>query len=122
MTNKYEREIALNIKKSYETTTPEKTKLNELKELDHKVKTPARVFAYIFGAIGALILGTGMCLAMKIIGDLMVLGIIIGLVGIAMVSICYPLYVKILESRKAKYKDEIISKSNELLNDNEKKQ
>ena len=122
MTNKYEREIALNIKKSYETTTPEKTKLNELKELDHKVKTPARVFAYIFGAIGALILGTGMCLAMKIIGDLMVLGIIIGLVGIAMVSICYPLYVKILESRKAKYKDEIISKSNELLNDNENKQ
>lgn len=120
MTNKYERQIVENIKKSYEVEPESKTKLAELKELDHKVKSPARIFAYVFGTLGALILGLGMCLAMKIIGNLMVLGIVIGIVGIVMVSICYPLYTKILDSRKAKYKDAIIAKSNELLNDNSK--
>lgn len=120
MTNKYEKQIIENIKKSYESETPAKTKLAELKELDKKVKTPVRVFAYVFGIIGALVLGTGMCLAMKVIGDLMILGIIIGIVGIAMVSVCYPIYQRLLDSRKAKYKDAIIAKSNELLNDSEK--
>ncbi len=120
MANKYERQIAENIKKSYETKTETQSKLQELKELDKKVKTPARVFAYIFGTIGSLVLGLGMCLAMKIIGNLMVLGIIIGLLGIAMVSTCYPIYQRVLASRKSRYKDVIISKSNELLNDNEK--
>lgn len=119
MTNKYERQIVENIKKSYEAEPQTRTKLAELKELDHKVKTPARVFAYIFGTVGALVLGLGMCLAMKIIGNLMILGIAIGIVGIVMVSICYPIYTKMLTSRKAKYKDAIIAKSNELLNNNE---
>ena len=57
-------------------------------------------FAYTFGIIGALILGTGMCLAMKVIGDIMWLGIVIGVVGIAMVSINYVLYKIILKSAK----------------------
>ena len=95
------------------------TKLDELKALDSKVKRPALIFAYIFGTIGSLVLGVGMCLAMKIIGGttpLMIIGIIVGLIGIAMVSTTYPIYAKILKSRKAKYADEIISKSNELLN------
>lgn len=95
------------------------TKLDELKALDSKVKRPALIFAYIFGTIGSLVLGVGMCLAMKIIGGttpLMIVGIIVGLIGIAMVSTTYPIYAKILKSRKAKYADEIISKSNELLN------
>ena len=67
----------------YETKTP--TKLDELKSLDKKVKKPAYLFAYIFGILGSLILGTGMCLAMKIIGGtnpLMIIGIIVGIVAL----------------------------------------
>lgn len=103
------------IKKDYETEhTP--TKLDELKALDKKVKMPVRIFAYIFGIIGTLVLGVGMCLAMEIIGDAMIAGVIIGLIGIAMVVINYPWYHKILNKRKAKYSSLIIEKSNELLN------
>ncbi len=98
-------------------TEREKTKLDELKSLDRKVKRPASIFAYVFGAIGALVLGTGMCLAMKIIGDFMALGIVIGLVGIAMVSLTYPIYKGILQSRKKKYSSQILEISDELLND-----
>ena len=94
----------------------ERTKLDELKALDKKVKLPAEVFAYSFGSAGALVLGTGMCLAMKVIGDMMLLGIGVGLVGIAMVTANYFLYKKILKSRKQKYAKEIVELSDSLLN------
>ena len=59
-------------------TEKQTTKLDELVALDKRVKKPAQIFAYIFGTIGALILGTGMCLAMEIIGESMIAGIAIG--------------------------------------------
>ena len=96
-------------------TQAEATKLDELKALDRKVKRPASIFAYVFGTIGALVLGTGMCLAMKIIGNAMALGIVIGLVGILMVSVNYFIYKKILSSRKKKYQEKVLSLTDELL-------
>ena len=92
------------------------TKFDELKALDKKVKRPAEIFAYTFGVVGALVLGTGMCLAMKVIGDMMALGIVIGVVGIGMVSVTYALYQKILKTRKRKYSADILALSDELLN------
>lgn len=97
----------------------EMTKLDELKALDKKVKMPAHVFAYIFGVLGSLILGTGMCLAMKVIGSTtmhLIVGIVVGFVGILLVSLTYPIYSKLLSNRKDKYAKEILAKSNELLN------
>lgn len=98
----------------------EKTKLDELKNLNKKAIKPARVFAYTFGTIGSLVLGTGMCFAMKVIGTTltfaMPLGIAVGLVGILVTSVNYPLYKKILASRKKKYSKKVLALSNELLN------
>ncbi len=95
----------------------EMTKLDELKELDKEVRSPADIFAYIFGVLGALILGIGMCLAMpEVTEGYMVLGIIIGIVGLCMVSVCYPLRNKLLESRKARYASKILELSGEILN------
>ena len=118
MTNEKDQIIVEKIKNSY--IEKEQSKLQELKALDKKVKTPAEVFAYTYGTIGSLILGTGMCLAMKIIGAsisaLMPVGICVGLIGIAMVSTAYPIYKRILNNRKKQYSNEIIEKSDELLN------
>ena len=91
------------------------TKLDELKALDKKVKRPAKVFAYIFGVIGSLVLGTGMCFAMKVIGDIMAVGIVIGVVGIIMTSITYPIYKQILKKRKRKYGRKILDLSEEII-------
>lgn len=106
------------IRDSY--TQKETTKLDELKQLDKKVKNPAKIFAYVFGSISSLVLGTGMCLAMKVIGAslsfAMPLGIGIGLLGILLVSINYPMYKKILKSRKDKYATQIFELSDSLLN------
>lgn len=101
----------------------EHTKLDELKELDKKVKLPATVLAYVLGSVAALILGVGMCLAMKVIGTallsstaLMTVGVIVGCVGIALCIANYYIFKVMLNSRKKKYGEQIIALSNELLN------
>lgn len=103
------------IRLRYEQKTPDK--LDELKKLDKKVNRPALVFSYIFGIIGALVLGTGMCYSMKVIGDNMILGLIVGVLGIAMVSLNYFIYKKILNRRKNKYSAKILELTDSLLND-----
>lgn len=106
------------IRASY--TEKEVTKLDELKELDKKVKRPATIFAYLFGSLSSLVLGAGMSLAMKVIGSTlsfgMPLGIGVGLLGILLVSINYPMYKKILGRRKNKYSKRIFELSDSLLN------
>ena len=95
------------------------SKVEELKSLDRKVKRSAEIFAYTFGIISSLIFGAGMCLAMKVIGGtnlLMVVGIVVGCVGIALCTSNYFIYKAILNSRKKKYADKIVSLSNEILN------
>lgn len=97
-------------------TVKEKSRMEELKGLHKRAKLPAQIVAYIFGTVGALVLGVGMCLAMEVIGDLAALGIVIGVVGIGLVSLTYPLYKKILKSRKNKYAKQIIQLSDRILN------
>ena len=98
------------------------SKVKALRKLDAKAKNPANIFAYTFGIISSLILGTGMSLAMGVIGGggilTMALGIIIGCVGILGVSINYPIYKKILENSKNKYASDIIKLANEIANEN----
>ncbi|MBR3803808.1 MAG: dihydropteridine reductase [Clostridia bacterium] len=94
----------------------ENTKFDELKALNKKVKRPAETFAYVFGSISSLVLGFGMSLAMKVIGNSMALGVGVGVLGILLVSINYPIYKAILNRRKQKYSKQIIELSNELLN------
>ena len=102
-------------------TEKEHTQLDELKALDIKVKRPANVFAYTFGAISAIIMGAGMSLVMTDIGstvglkDPMAPGIVVGVTGMAMAIANYPLHKKILESRRKKYAGEIIALSDKIM-------
>ena len=102
------------IRASY--TEKEITKLDELKQLDKKVKRPAQIFAYVYGTVSSLVLGTGMCLAMKVIGNSMALGIIIGVVGIVLTLTTYPIFKAILKKRKEKYASQIFELTDSLLN------
>ena len=102
-------------------TEKEHTKLDELKELDKKVKAPANTFAYVFGSIGAIIMGSGMSLVMTDLGETlgmgeaMVPGVAIGVIGMVIALINYPLYKKMLNSRKEKYAEQIIALSDKLM-------
>lgn len=94
------------------------SKVVALKKLDKKAKLPANIFAFTFGTVMALVLGVGMCLSMQVIGDgsslMMIAGIVIGLIGIAGVSVNYPIYRKMLESGKKKYAYEIMQLAKEI--------
>ena len=80
------------------------TKVVQLKKLDQKVKRPANIFAFTFGVIFALIAGAGMSMIMTDFGlsgtTGLVVGIILGVVGFIGCGVNYPIYSKILKSRK----------------------
>lgn len=101
-------------------TEKQHTELDELRELDRKVKAPANTFAYGFGTLSALIMGCGMSLIMTDIGQTigvaspMTPGIIIGLVGMVMAIVNYPIYKGILTSRRKKYAQKIIALSDQV--------
>ncbi len=101
-----------------EYTPKDTSKVLRLKKLDKKAKQGANIFAYSFGILSAFVFGVGMCLSMKIIGNgstaLTVLGIIIGIIGIALVSVNYPIYKKLLENGKKKYAFEIVELAKEI--------
>ena len=97
------------------------TQLDELKALDAKVKKPAHVFGYTYGSISAVVMGAGMSLVMTDIGKMIGLtsaltpGIAIGVAGMGMALSTYPIYKKILHSRKKKYASQILELSNRIL-------
>ena len=102
-------------------TEKQHTELDELKALDAKVKKPANVFGFTYGTIGAIVMGAGMSLVMTDIGSMlgltetMVPGIMIGIVGLIMSCTTYPIYKKILASRKRKYAGKILELSERVM-------
>lgn len=94
------------------------SKVVALKKLDRKAKRKAEIFAYSFGVGMSLVLGVGMCLAMKVIGNGTPLsfaaGIIIGVLGIIGVCVNYPVYSRLLAAGKQKYAFEIMQLAKEI--------
>lgn len=89
-----------------------------LKKLDRKAKLPANIFAYGFGIAAALIFGLGLCLCMQVIGAgtiaFMVLGVVLGLFGLAGMSVNYPVYRRMLEKGKKQYAFEIMELAKQI--------
>ena len=101
-------------------TEQEHTELDALKALDAKVKRPANVFGYTYGSVGAVVMGAGMSLVMTDIGailgmtETLIPGITVGIAGLAMSCTTYPIYKKILNSRKKKYAGKIMELSDRI--------
>lgn len=103
-------------------TERQPSELDALRALDQKVKRPANIFSYILGSLGAIVLGMGMSLVMTDIGAIlgvantMVTGIVLGVVGLALTVINYPLHKSILQSRKQRYASKILELSDKIIN------
>lgn len=112
--------MAQKIRTQYMEKTP--SELDALRELDTKVKRPANVFGYTFGSLSAIIMGAGMSIIMTDIGAIigitsaLIPGIAVGVVGLGMALLTYPIYKSILGSRKKKYSAEILSLSDKIIN------
>ena len=93
------------------------SKIVALRKLDRKAKMPATIFTYTFGIVSSLVLGTGMCFAMQVLGSGMidmVIGIIVGVIGMIGCGVNYPIYKKMLENGKKKYAYEIVELAREI--------
>ena len=107
--------IAEAIAKDY--APKDNSKIIALKKLDNKAKLPATIFTYSFGIISSLIVGTGMCLSMQVLGSSIVsviLGILIGIIGFIGCGINYPIYKRMLEKGKSKYAYEIVELARQI--------
>lgn len=100
----------------------ESSELDELRLLDAKVKKPANLFSYLFGSFSAIVMGAGMSLVMTDVGSYvgienpMIPGIVIGVIGMALAIVNYPIYKSILNSRRSKYSAEILALSDKIIN------
>ena len=109
------------IRKKY--VAPEEDKMEQLRKLDRSVTQKATTAAFIVGVIGALILGLGMSFALTNLNEIlgsyqnmgMIVGIIIGIIGIALVCCAYPIYNRTLRKERERIAPEILRLSDELM-------
>ena len=108
-----EQEEVKNIRKKY--IPQEEDKLQRLKRLDAEVYNKAITLSLIVGIIGTLVMGIGMCCSMVWADICFVPGIIIGVTGIVLVCLAYPVYNKTLKKEREKIAPEIIRLTDELI-------
>ena len=101
----------------------EESKLDQLRRLDRSASGKAQGWAIAFGIFGALVLGTGMSLAMTDLGELlgayrelsMLIGILVGVLGLVLVALAYPAYNRILKKERQRIAPEILRLTDDLM-------
>ena len=101
-----------NIRKKY--LPREESKMDRLRRLDESVTRPGTMISIIVGIAGTLIMGFGMCLCFE--WNLFVPGVIVGVVGMAILAAAYPIYSKITQKRRDKIAPEILRLTDEIEN------
>lgn len=111
--------IAERIASNYTTTQP--SKITQLQKLDKRAKLVPNIVCYTLGIVFSLLLGIGMVLTMKIMGDgqllYMILGSIAGVIGIAGMSVNYLIYKRLFQLGKIKYGNDIIELAKQIANE-----
>lgn len=106
------------IRKAY--LPKEEDKMEQLRRL-HAIPTQkAQAASLAIGIIGALILGTGMSLCMTELGGFlggtaMFVGIPVGIIGMVMAALAYPVYSRTLKNEREKIAPEILRLTDELI-------
>lgn len=98
----------------------EEDKMARLRKLHSIPTAKAQSASLILGVLGSLLLGTGMSLCMTDIGAAlgifaMVIGILVGIIGLVLVSLAYPVYNRVLKNERTRIAPEILRLTEELL-------
>ena len=94
----------------------EESKMEQLIRLDKQTERPGTIASIVVGVLGMLVLGAGMSATLLYSSNtkVFIAGIIIGIVGIIMTGMAYPIYKKVTEKERSKVAEQIIALSNEL--------
>jgi len=116
-----EQEEIRTIRNKYSSPAHTEDKMARLRRLDASVTKKATTVSLVLGIMGALIMGLGMSLVMTDLGNLlgttlsMAVGIGVGLAGVIMVSLAYPVYNRTLKTARRKIAPEILRLTEELM-------
>ena len=111
-----ERKEIDSIRRQYAPQEKTETKLERLRRLDSLVKNTAIIWSLVLGVFGCLIFGIGLTMVLE--WSILLWGIVLMVIGSVPMAIAFPVYNKLLKKGKAKYGDEILRLSEELLNEN----
>ena len=110
------------IREKYAPPVEAEDKMETLRRLDRKVTSKAPTAALTMGIIGTLIMGTGMSLIMTELGNLLgafflavTVGLSLGVAGILLVCLAYPVYNRTLQKGREKAAPEILRLTEELM-------
>jgi uncharacterized membrane protein YeaQ/YmgE (transglycosylase-associated protein family) len=95
----------------------EKNKMEQLRTLDESATRPGTIAALVVGILGTLLLGVGMCCSMVWADKYFIIGIVVGIIGIAILVAAYPLFVHITKKQREKIAPEILRLTEELSNE-----
>ncbi len=98
----------------------EEDKMERLRKLHYSATQKAQAASIAVGMTGTLLLGTGMSLCMTDLGAAFgelatFFGIAVGLAGMVMVALAYPVYNLVLKSQRQRIAPEILRLTDELL-------
>lgn len=103
-----------NIRKKY-APPPQQDKMARLRALDASVTQKATVLSLIIGIIGALVFGVGMCCTLVWQDVWFIPGIVIGVIGMALIGAAYPVYVHSLRILRCRMAPQILQLTDELM-------
>lgn len=101
------------IRKKYDTQ--DEDKLEQLRRLDRRATRRARLFTALFAVAGILLFGIGLCCALVWTDYMIFPGIPVGVLGIAMIILAFPLYRRLVRRQREKFAPQILQLSDELL-------
>jgi len=104
------------IRRQYLQGSERDEKVAQVKALHKRARLFPKCFASAMGVCGTLILGVGMTLTL--VWNYMVAGIIVGLIGMAIMFLTYPVYQFLIEKGKKKYGDRILRLTDEISGSN----
>ena len=93
---------------------PKEDKMDQLRKLDASVTLHATMWSISIGVIGLLIFGGGMSCTLVGAKNLFVPGIVIGLIGLAVMGLALPVYRVMEKKQREKIAPEILALAEEL--------
>ncbi|MFV0344506.1 MAG: hypothetical protein ACK5JH_16740 [Anaerocolumna sp.] len=101
------------IKDKYRDKTFKETKMQQLISLDKSVSNTANKVSLSLGVLGSLVLGIGMVCTM-VWTEYFNIGIVVGIIGIIICGITYPVYLKMVERKRSVIAPQIIRLAEEI--------
>ena len=99
----------------------QESKMEQLIKLDKQAEKPGQIISITIGVLGCLLLGIGMSCTM--VGNVEIgvfaMGIAVGVIGLILAGVAYPIKQKVTEKERAKIADQIIALTDELSFENE---